>query len=64
MYPLFNKVMKMHWALHKMNFNLNGQAVVSLVTKTADSVRRFFDVYSNVTVTIHHSHSLPLAFSL
>ena len=38
--------------------------VVSLVTKTADSVRRFFDVYSNVTVTIHHSHSLPLAFSL
>jgi len=38
--------------------------VVSLVTKTADSVRRFFDVYSNVTVTIHHSHSLPLALYL
>jgi hypothetical protein len=38
--------------------------VVSLVTKTADSVRRFFDVYSNITVSIHHSHSLPLAFSL
>jgi hypothetical protein len=38
----------MHWALHETDFKPNEQAGVSLVTKTADSFRRFFDVYSNI----------------
>jgi hypothetical protein len=54
----------MHWALHETDFKPNEQAGVSLVTKTADSFRRFFDVYSNITVTTHHGRPLPLAFSL
>ena len=41
-----------------------GRRVVSLVTKTADSIRRSFDVYSNINETIHHGRSLPFAFYL